>query len=207
MASSTTTEVEVANEALLYVGVSQTVNDFDESTAEAKACKAFFAKTRDALLEKFWWKFATSRSFLALLSSEERSNWAYTYALPANCIAPRYIDPGVRNPREDQRIPFDLEALLSGAGVVNGLCLVTDQPDAELVYTARVENVALWSPGFVTAMAWHLAVQLALVLPIKPELATRALAMAKVELGEAKVMQLRGHQPDLPAPSEYTTAR
>lgn len=203
MAAATTTALEVCNAALLYVGNGQTINDFDEVTQEAKACKAFYAKTRDELLEKAWWKFATKRADLAVLSSPDvetadaRSGWAYTYQLPADCLQPRYIWSGNRTPTPDDRVPFDVEEVL----------FLTDQEDCELVYTFQQTVVARFSALFVEALAWALATKLALVVPVKPELAKLAEAKALQALRSAAAANARGERVDPPPPSEYTSAR
>ena len=203
MAASTTTALEVANLALLYVGNGQTINDFDEVTQEAKACKVYFVKARDALLESFPWKFATKRSVLAVLSSPdaltayERSGWAYTYGLPADLITPRSLYSGTRTPAAGSRIPYDIE----------GNLLLTDQDEAELLYTSQETNVGLWSPLFIEALAWQLAVKLCLILPVKPEWARNAKVEAELAFRKAGAAQSRGAQEDPIPPSEYTSAR
>lgn len=207
MASATTTPVDVCNLALLYTGTGQTINSLDENTQEAKACKVFYAKARDALLESFWWKFATKHAVLALLAGQARTDWVYTYALPADCITPRYIHTGMRIPNAIDKIPFDIETVSSAADLVSGLCLVCDQQAAQLCYTANSEVVALWSPLFIEALAWELATRLCLILPVKPEWSTRAKAGAIAAFAKAGAAQNRGAQQDPNPPSEYTSAR
>jgi hypothetical protein len=207
MAAASTTPVDIANQALLYVGSSQEINDLDtERTAEARACRRFYTRVRDSLLERFPWRFATLRANLALVAGEERSGWTYTYALPAKCITPQFIYAGEVMVSEENKIPFDVEALAT-AGTISGRCLLTNQENAELVYTAECPNVALWTPLFCDAVAWSLAARLCLVLPIKPEWASRAEVMAKQTFNEAGASQLRSRKQG-PAPvSSYTSAR
>lgn len=200
----TTSALQICNLALLNTGTSLFINSFDANTAEARACKVLYEPTRDALFERYPWKFAQRRRVLAphAADAQQRSGWAYSYALPVDCIQPQRIWPGVRMPNALDKIPFDVE---DDADV--GSILLTDWADAELVYTARNENVGTYSPLFVETLSWALAVKLCLVLPVKPEWAQRADDSLTKALLVAKSVNARGHQEDPNPPSEYTTAR
>lgn len=205
------TAVQICNAALVNTGTSATINSFDERTSESRACKAIYELTRDGLLERFPWKFATKRQSLALNSGSwlQRTGWTYSYALPSDCIIPRRIWAGVRTPNALDKIPFEVEA--SGPGTstteTSQLILLTDQAAAELIYTARNDNPALYSPLFIEALAWALAKKLCLVLPVKPEWSAKCDAEFTKALLIAKSVHSRGHQEDPNPPSEFTTAR
>lgn len=205
MPSAATTEAQVCSLALAYVGHAQPLLSLTENSSAARACKTIYGPTRDALLESHNWKFAKRHQALALLSGVSRTAWAYCYALPADCLVPRSIWPGTRTPHRSDKIPFDWEA---GDGTVAGpAILVTDHADAELEYTAQVETVALFSPGFVKALAWAIAVELCLVLPIKPQVAIAIEGKAKQALGAAKAGIDNSALKDAIVDSEYVTGR
>lgn len=206
MAAVTTVAVQICNEALLFTGTNAIINDFNENTAEAKACKVVYEKTRDALLEKFPWRFCTRRAVLAQLAIET-TGWAYTYALPADCLSPRRIWNGLHVCQDADEIPFDVESYSLTLTPFGGLCLLTDKAQAELIYTAANTNPALYSPLFVEALAWAIAVKLCLVLPVKPEWAARCQVMAEKTAREAWASQLRGIREGPVPDSEYTTTR
>lgn len=202
---ATTAPHQVCNLALSYVGNGQTINSLTENTLEAKQSLLHYGPTRDELLEGFPWRFATRRAVLAELS-ETRTGWDYVYALPADFLAAQRIWNGRRLSRPEDEVPFELEAL--GAGVnPSGKCLLTDQEDAELIYTAECPTVALWSPTFVQAVAWALAVKLALVVPVKPQLAALAETKAAAALRKARAAQLNGRRGDDEPPSSITASR
>lgn len=197
-----TSEVQICNLALIRVGHRQLIDDLDEATTEAQLCKAMYELARDAVLERHWWKFATRRSTLGLLANVSRSGWVHAYAVPVDCLTERYLYPGTRNPANEQRIPFDVE---DDSGV--GRILLTDQEDAELVYTARVENPVLFSSGFVQALTWKLASDLALGLPVKPQV---GLAMAngyERALAVAAASDANRQQRDRPPEAEHIRVR
>lgn len=206
-----TTAVQICNAALLNTGTSQFINTFDDRTTEAKVLKVIYEPTRDALLERFPWKFATRRALLPLLAGswQQRTGWTYAYALPPDCIVPQRIWSGVRTPAALDKIPFDVEGTGDGTATTTttGLVLLTDQGGAELIYTTRNDTPATYSPLFIEALAWALAVKLCLVLPVKPEWAAKCDAEFTKALLIAKSVHSRGQQEDPNPPSEFTTAR
>lgn len=206
-----TTAAEVCNLALVAIGHTSFIDDLDEDSAEAAVAKAIYATARDACLERFAWKFAALRKALADLGEAAvRDGWDFAYALPADCITPRAIVlEGVRAPSPEQRIPFDVEADASalGRGNVDGRVLLTDQEDAWLIYTARVETVSLFSPLFVKTLSWDLAAGFALGVQKKPAVAMQMTAQYERALLVAEAGQLRGAREDRPTDSEFITGR
>jgi hypothetical protein len=195
------TEAGLCNVALLRVGERQTIDNLDEMTESAMACKALYGLARDELLEATWWRWATRRTVLAALATETRSGWGSVYALPADCVTARYIYAGQRNPSADSRIPFLIEASDSGR------VLLTDEVEAELVYTARIETVALFPARFADALAWRLAVDLMLAIPVKPQLATIVERKAQASLATAIAADRNEAQEDAEPDSEFIRVR
>ncbi len=167
-------EVEICNEALSRIGQSLLLADTGLTLEEvaqslqspaAQQSALWYARSRDAVLRRFKWPFATRREALAVVAGETRTDWLYVYGVPADCLAIRFVTlPGVRNPRPNQIPPSRIEARKAppadGGGVI-GKLLLCDQPNAELVYTMRVENVAAFDPDFEDALAYRLATDLA----------------------------------------------
>ena len=129
-----------------------------------------------------------------------------------NCdigIAARAIvQPGVRAPAPEARIPFRLEGSASVAGGrVDGLVLLTDQADAELIYTARVIPPALFPQLFVDALAWRLAARFALGIQKKPAVAAQMEQRYEMALSVAIASQNRQSREDRPPDSEFVSVR
>lgn len=192
----------ICNIALLRVGQGQTLDSLDESTAEAQACDALYEHSRDSVLAAMPWRFATRRATLALLEDVERDGWDLVYTAPADCLATRYLYPGTRNPGSDELTPFALEDE-DGEGPV----ILTDLEDAVLVYTAKVTVVTRFPPLFVDALAWRLASELALALPIKPQVGLAMEQNYQRALARAAAADMNQGQGDLPADSEFIRAR
>ena len=190
-------EVEVCNMALFRVGNSQTIASLDEGSTQAIACKAFFAQTRDAVLRDFPWAFATKRAVGQSLSETPPATWGFAYGLPSDCIRLRAIEhPSLRIPRVDQRVPFE----------ISGRSIYTDLEEASLVYTYRATDLSLWDPLAISALAWALAVELALGVVGKPDFANAARQAYRVAITEAWAASLGEGHDNLPE-SEFITGR
>lgn len=172
-------EVAVCNIALARMGTSAPIASLDEASAEAGACRVLYADTRDSVLAAAPWPFATRRALLAEVAApsdppyaDVTTGWAHRYALPADCLVARSVWSGERNPLRP--VPFAVE---HGA---TGRVLLTDQGDAQIEYTARIVEPVAFDPGFLDALAWHLAADLAIALKAKPEM--EALCRQRYEL-------------------------
>lgn len=145
--------VDICNLALGHLGNKAAVISIDppDGSIESGLCYRFFGISRDEVLEGGDWTFARTRAALSLLTTNPSSTWAYAYALPSDCITPRRIVTGAASAREDDSIDFSVE----------GTTLLTNQQNAVLIYTRVATDVALFSPGFVTAMSYKLGAYLA----------------------------------------------
>lgn len=204
-------EARICNLALVAIGHSQLIDALDDDSPEAEVANAVYAQSRDAILERVPWKFATLRATLADLGATAvRDGWAYAYSLPSDCIAPRALTvAGTPAPGPEDRIPFELEADASSAsrGAVDGMVLLTDLDEAELVYTARVETPALFSPLFIDCLKWSLAAQFALGIAKKPAVARTMEQRFEQALSIAAASQYRQSREPRPPDSEFITTR
>lgn len=204
---ATLTDAEICNVALARVGQREFIDDLNDASAQAQVCKALFTAARDAVLESFAWPFATRRATLALLAGATRDSWGYVYVLPSDCVAVRYVYAGTRNPASDERIAYAREIADDANGNPTVHVLLTDQIDAVLVYTALISVTALYPPLFVDALAWRLAADLALALPVKPEVGLRMQQGYSLALNRAAASQLKQQQLDVPPDSEFVRIR
>lgn len=85
--------------------------------------------------------------------------------------------------------------------------LATDIEDANLVYTRLVDDVLRWPAQFQSALAWALAVELALSVAKKPSLAGEMQAAFTASLKQAEVSHLGQRQADVAGDSEFITVR
>lgn len=154
-------EVEICNLALNGIGHTRFIASPDEDSEEADVCKLSYPQVRDEALEILKPSFATRRSRPAALDATTLDlgvvpdGWKYAYAPPADCVPNglRAVVPAgglaVHNPRPDQQIPFAIEY----DGKTAQVLVLTDQQNAELVYTARIEDATKYTATFCRALA------------------------------------------------------
>lgn len=214
------TEAELCNLALGRIGSRVLLASLDESNVEARTCKVYYPTARNALLELYAWPFAEREANLAAISGAKRNGWAFVYALPADCLAPRYIFTGSRNPfpaspiapawpgttavPAQGRIPF---ALADGNGDVTGRVLKTDASPCPLVYTYKATSVALFSDTFVEALSWWLAADLMAALPVKTQSAFTSAQMFQKAQYIAMASAARQQTEMQPPPSSFVSGR
>ena len=192
-------KIEIYNMALMHVGSTSKVASVDEQSMEAIACGTFYPTALDALLayKSADWGFATKSVVLADIGNPP-TNWMFRYAYPNDCVrAVGIVIPGTRNPMQGQEIPYDLHQGDSS------LTIVTDQPEAELLYIARGLPAERLPSTFVMALSYQLAGLIA--TPLKKDLATSQALMqiAEQHTQVAMAASLNQQQPDNPPISIY----
>ncbi len=179
--AAVTSDVQVANQALGHCGQRQTLDSLNENSTEALACRTYLATVKQSMLQEMNWPWAQKRASLALLSGVEVEGWAYAYAAPSDLLSADAIERIESGAQVDvEPIPYSLELNAGG----NQFIIATDAELPELVYTRDVP-FALWPAKAVEACAAALAVKVALMLPVKPELAAGLNGIAKQLLSEA----------------------
>lgn len=175
--------------------------------------RLWYPRVRDRMLRwrAFPWPFATRREQLALLADETRTDWSYVYAYPADALAVRFVTlPGVRNPRTDQVVPHKIEARrdLGAEGMpVTGKLILCDQADAEISYTIRVENPAVFDVDFESALEYALAAELARAIPKDPVRAREMEQLSELKLREAAAAALNEQKDDPEPDGEFLASR
>lgn len=210
--------IDIWNRALSRAGVNELVEDPEDTTAAADACRQHYAACRDEALEDFAWNFAQQVTTLAVVSGVTVPGWGYVYRYPTDCLKARVItdEMGQRLPYQvfrgdiwefdwlTRRMPFQIMADPSSDGA---RIIVTDMPNAYLWYTKRVEDVNQFTALFRSALAWKLCMEVALT--VKADLGRSQNAdnmyRATVSLGQAS--SLNEAQPDREPVSPTIQAR
>lgn len=150
-------EVDIVNLALSHLGDGANVTSIDPSDGSTQADHAsrFYAHIRDALLERFAWKFALRRATLAERADLSFPSWAHIYDEPTGCIRLLSILASGYS-ADNQGVAFETETDEDGLGII-----LTDAEDATARYIARVEDPTRFSPGFTETLSWSLAAALA----------------------------------------------
>lgn len=109
-----TTTAAILNRALAHLGQPGTVTALSSDvTTAGKAGRTFYDPARIETLKAHDWACARKQATLTLVETyavTETTEWLYQYRLPEDCLMPRRIVWGVRNPGPDQQYPFRLRA-------------------------------------------------------------------------------------------------
>ena len=175
----TTTDVDICNRALSRLGTRSTIAALDENSTEARTASIWYAATRDALLRGHDWNFARRRVILGERGGElggAPTGWTYRYALPADCLRLlRIVSVG------GKQEPVRFEVVSDGAI----RSVLSDEPEAEAIYTMRVIDPTLYDAAFSAALVDQLAAHIAYPVTQKTEVAVRLAQMARATLADA----------------------
>lgn len=158
-----TSEVSIYNLALNAVGERSNVASPTESSREAEVCRLWYDSVLELVLAAAHWPEATKIEYLAQLeergdeawsSIEPRPGYRYVYALPSDCVRPRYT------------ADFSKFLVTDYGNNVKALHSNTDQ--VILAYTAKI-NVAQFEPTLRMALAYGLAAHICMPLNGKPQ--------------------------------------
>lgn len=210
-----TSEVVLCNRALAAIGTRSTISSITPSdgSEEANQCSLLYYPVRDQLLRSAHWDFARAQNYLAQLKSSQDTNstcpvpWAYEYAYPSDCLKARYIQPYFYT-AAPQGVPLTtapivpLQPSCYGSGnrpirfVVatdkdqnnnDGTVILTNQPQAILIYTRLITNPNLFDSQFQEALVAALAAHLVPALSLNMDLMKTQIKIAEGIIAQARV--------------------
>lgn len=201
MASVSVTDIY--NMALSHLGVGKEVGSLTEKTEEARACNRFYETVRDQVLTAFPWPFARKIAELSLVKEDPTDEWDYSYQVPSDCLMVRRILSGYRTDSRSTRVPYiEMNA-------PSGKYIYTDQEDAFIEYTSRVETSGYYPSEFAIAISFLLAVYVAPRLsggdPFKNK--EYCLKMYDYLIQRAQSSAANEDQPDIEPDSEFIAGR
>lgn len=151
-------KAHICNLALAHIGhAGTTISNLDtDSNATARQCRVHYDVARKFVLADFNWSFA--RRDIALVDvGSPPATWKYRYKQPNNMLAFRYIQGDTRTSspeKHEVRMKSDETAIE----------IFSDRPSAIGIYTYDAQNPAIFPPGFVSALSWYLASELAVAI-------------------------------------------
>ena len=163
--------VDICNMALTHVGADSQVTSISppDGSVEAGYCARFYPIARKFLLDEFTFSFAKHRVALAPVDNPS-SIWSYAYALPADCTQPlRVLQLNYLAGVSDALLGYPLgltdwrviDGLYKERGSsdfeVEGGVLLTNEPDAVLLYKRDVTDPTKFTAMFSDALAMLLA--------------------------------------------------
>lgn len=164
--ASIATDEDVVNLALSRIGAISVSDLANDTTAEAVQARAVYYNARDKLMRTHAWNFLTKRVELSEASSggsavEPVFGWDKAFTLPADFL--RIISVHAANDNNDQP-PYKLEKLDVG-GTPTDVILINSST-CFLRYIYKEETPSRWITSFQDALAWDIAAELCLSLPV-----------------------------------------
>ena len=157
---------DFCNVALSHIGADATVVSISppDGSVEAGYCARFYPIARRELIEAHSWAFAKTRATLAEVANPS-TVWEYAYALPSDCIKVlRVLTQAdldaflLLDSVETKWTMFDSvdEHAAAPFEVEEGVIL-TNEPEAVLIYRRDVTDTSKYPPLFGTALGYTLA--------------------------------------------------
>lgn len=161
-------DVDLCNMALSHVGSDAVVSSINpvDGSVEAGHCARFFRLARTEMLDSFPWAWSKKRVALTELDTNPSNVWSYAYGLPADMLNPtRILRSSVLTDFGFFPfygfVTFDEMAVFNERGTadfdIEGGALLTNEPDAILLYTQDVIDTSKWSPLFNVSFSYLLA--------------------------------------------------
>jgi len=166
-------EVDICNMALSHVGSDAVVVSISpaDGSVESGYCARFFPIALGLLLERHTWSFAKTRVALAEVTNPSES-WAYAYGLPGNCLKPRrvlqqvslnvlgFYDFSGSLTADEYRVMDEMGSAnfaIETDQTTGNKILLTNEPEAVLLYIRRVEDTTQLSYAVVNALSYLVA--------------------------------------------------
>lgn len=195
--------IAICNLALSNVG-KDNISSLDEAGAEARACRQFYDLTRDALLQQYPWRFAQGLVSMAEMAQDIKSRWSYAYKIPSDCLKIR----GVRRDYSEAEQCLDtLQDEITTPYDVDGGLIFCNLSPAILSYTKKSIDPSKFSPLFIDALSWSLAVRLAMPLTRDPKMRSDAYQLAQMAQVAAEISDANDGRESSDHESEYKGAR
>lgn len=157
MASS----VDICNMALSHVGANF-ITSLNDNTTEAKICAAQYDFSRDFVLGEREWTFAISRKELAASANAPIFGFDNNFKLPSDTI--RVVEAFDKADMSSGIWSYRGEGNNSLYWQREGEYIAADAEILLIRYLVRVEDPNRYTPGFVQALAAHLAYKIAIPL-------------------------------------------
>jgi hypothetical protein len=155
MPAPITTAITICNSALLKLGADK-ISALSGSGRASVTCNTLYAYLRDEVMGSHPWKFALFTALLAPTSDTPvNTDWEYSYDIPNDCLRPL-------GPIDDQI-----------SWTVEGSKILCNESTLTFKYIYRNTDESSWDARFCEALAWRLAMELALSvvqsIPMKQE--------------------------------------
>lgn len=193
------------------------ISDINSGDVAASACATLFTPTYEALARSAYWNCLRQQATLSLIQAAQGTPenpqgtslplppnpWLYAYQLPSDCLQARFIVPSIPTQPSGtvpispnlvaapalfptESIPFRV-AYSTDANNNPLQVVLTNQTQAQLVYTVNQQNPQIWDSMFQAAMVASLAAYLVPALSLNLPLAQMQIKLAEQLIEQARV--------------------
>lgn len=173
---------QIANLALSWMG-QNLINDLGDNQNEAVVMNANYALSRDKTLEDAAWTFATIRKILAPLAEAPEFGGGRQFAIPTNVLRVHRV---FRPDLTSQSTLTSVNKFQNADWVRNGNVIIANEAAIWTILIVQVTNTALFSPGFIHALAARMAADTAMTLTESSKLEEKMEARYDTKLADAK---------------------
>lgn len=160
--------VDICNMALSHLGARAQIASISppDATPEAGYCARFYPIARKEALESSAWTWCKRRAVLSGVANPS-AVFSYAYAVPADCLTALRVLRASQLTGSLSELVVSLSdiALFNEAGTaefeIEAGVLLTNEPDAVLLYARDIVDTTRFSAGFVTFLSYLLAAYLA----------------------------------------------
>jgi hypothetical protein len=206
-------QTEICNLALQRVGILQPIANINESSNQARACKAAYTPSLQLMLRERNWPFAQRTVSLALVGENLHPEWFYTYRYPSNYVVIQKVLPAsevstttVNVLTSDRPALPDTYPYMIGSDA-SGRLLHTDVEDAVVIGAYLNTDTAQFDPMFANALSWRLAHEISLPLSKNREIRNDCFAQYMSAVSEAFATSLNEPEPRSKADATSIQAR
>lgn len=209
--------ISVCNISLLSIGAQAQISNLQEGSTQSDACNTYFQFVFEMLARAAYWNCLRQQKTLSLLAAAagtpENPNgttlplpptpWLYSYAIPSDSLQARYIVPMIPN-ASGSNTPLTTASVTAGAWLPTQQVpfrvaysadannnpipiILTNQSQAQLVYTVNQNNPRIWDSSFTAAMVASLAAWLVPALSLNMPLMKAQAAIATELVMSARV--------------------
>jgi hypothetical protein len=169
-------DVEIANRALSKIG-DRSIVSLTEDSNSARAINECYVVARQNEIRRHPWHFAKKRALLAASVTTPAFDFAYAFALPADCLRVLMPHPESESVQYDGRIDWKIE----------GRNILSNQAGPlKVTYLADIADPEQFDAAFVDAFAARLAAEVAMRLTGSAEKKRMAMEEYRMALLEAR---------------------
>lgn len=140
-------EIDICNRALGLLGQSS-ITSFADDNRVAQICAQLYPAARDKCLEDRKWSFALTRVIIAPLTVPPAFEYANQFQIPSDCLILRSVTSSDTRDRTKW--------------VREGDRILTDIGEIYVTYSRTVTNPDLYTNGFIEALVFKLAADMAI---------------------------------------------